>query len=47
MAHFQIHRLRGPYLREKIVNCYIWSFALYDAETLTLRKVDRKYLESF
>jgi hypothetical protein len=28
-------------------NCYIWSIALYGAETLTLRKVDQKYLESF
>jgi hypothetical protein len=27
--------------------CYIWSIALYGAETWTLRKVDQKYLESF
>jgi hypothetical protein len=26
---------------------YIWSLALYGAETWTLRKVDQKYLESF
>jgi hypothetical protein len=34
-------------LRKKLVTCYIWSIALYGAETWTLRKVDRKYLESF
>jgi hypothetical protein len=27
--------------------CYIWSIALYGAETWTLRKVDQKYLDSF
>jgi hypothetical protein len=34
-------------LRKKLVKCYIWSIALYGAETWTLRKLDRKYLESF
>jgi hypothetical protein len=34
-------------LRKKLVKCYIWSMALYGAETWTLRKVDQKYLESF
>jgi hypothetical protein len=34
-------------LRKKLVNCYIWSIALYGAETWTLRKVEQKYLESF
>jgi hypothetical protein len=34
-------------LRKKLVECYIWSLALYGGETLTLRKVDQKYLESF
>jgi hypothetical protein len=34
-------------LRNKLVKCYIWSIALYGAETWTLRKVDQKYLESF
>jgi hypothetical protein len=34
-------------LRKKLVKYYIWSIALYGAETLTLRKVDRKSLESF
>jgi hypothetical protein len=33
-------------LRNKLVNCYIWSIALYGAETWTLRKVDQKDLES-
>jgi hypothetical protein len=27
-------------LRKKLVNCYIWSVALYGAETWTLRAVD-------
>jgi hypothetical protein len=34
-------------LRKKLVKGYIWSIALYGAETWTLRKVDLKYLESF
>ena len=34
-------------VRKKLVKCYIWSIALYDAETWTLRAVDRKHLESF
>ena len=33
-------------LRKKLIKCYIWSIALHGAETLTLRKVDQKYLES-
>ena len=32
---------------KKLVYCCIWSKALYDAETWTLRKVDQKYLEDF
>jgi hypothetical protein len=31
-------------VRKKLVKCYIWSVALYGAETWTLRKVDQKYL---
>jgi len=31
-------------LRKKLVKCYIWSIALYGAETWTL---DQKHLESF
>jgi hypothetical protein len=34
-------------LRKKLVKCYIWSIALCWAETLTLRAVDQKHLESF
>jgi hypothetical protein len=34
-------------LRKKIAKCKIWNIALYDAETLTLRKVDLKHLENF
>jgi hypothetical protein len=32
-------------LRNKLVKCYIWSIALYGAETWTLRSVDQKYLK--
>jgi len=34
-------------LRNKLVKCYIWSTALYGAETWTLRAVDQKHLVSF
>jgi len=34
-------------LRKKLVKCYIWSIALYGAETWTLRATDQKHLESF
>ena len=34
-------------LRKKLIKCYIWSMALYGAETWTLRAADHKYLESF
>ena len=34
-------------LMKKLVKCYIWSMALYGAETWTLRAADQKYLESF
>jgi hypothetical protein len=34
-------------LRKKLVKCYIWSTALYGAETWLLRAVDQKHLESF
>jgi hypothetical protein len=34
-------------LRKKLVNCYIWSIALYGVEIWTLRAVDQKHLESF
>ena len=37
----------GSYMvcRKKLVKCYVWSIALYDAETWTLRAVDQKHLE--
>ena len=34
-------------LRKKLVKCYIWSMALYGAETWTLRVADQKHLGSF
>jgi len=34
-------------LRKKQVKCYIWSMALYGAETWALQAADQKYLESF
>ena len=34
-------------LRKKLVKYYIWSMALYGAETWMLRAADQKYLESF
>jgi hypothetical protein len=34
-------------LRKKLVKCYIWSVALYGAETRTRWAVDQKHLESF
>jgi len=34
-------------LRKKLVQCYIWSTALYGAETWMLQAVDQKHLESF
>jgi len=34
-------------LRKKLVKCYIWSIALYGAETWMLQAVDLKHLGSF
>ena len=34
-------------LRKELIRCYVWSIALYDSETWTLRKLEQKYLESF
>ena len=34
-------------LRKKLAKCYIWSIALYGAETWTIRSVDKKHLGSF
>ena len=33
--------------RKKLVKWYIWSIALYGAETWTFRAVDQKHVESF
>ena len=33
-------------LRKKLIKCYIWSMALYGAETWTLRAADQKYLDA-
>jgi len=34
-------------LRTKVIKCYIWSMALYGAETWMLRAADQEHLESF
>jgi hypothetical protein len=34
-------------LRKKLVKCYIWTIALYGAESWTLRATDQKYVASF
>jgi len=34
-------------LRKKLVQCCNWSITLYGHETLTLREVGQKYMESF
>ena len=34
-------------LKKKLVKCYVWSMALFGAETWTLRATDQKRLESF
>ena len=34
-------------LRKRLVRCYVWSIALYGAETRTLRETDQKHLEEF
>jgi len=34
-------------LGKKLVKCYVWSIALYGAETWMLQVVDQKHLESF
>jgi len=33
-------------LRKKLVKCYIWSMALYGAETWMFWALDQKHLES-
>jgi len=34
-------------LRKKLGKCYVWSIALYGAESWKLRAVDQKYVTSF
>jgi hypothetical protein len=34
------------HLRKKLVKWYVWSITLYGAETMILRTVGQKYLES-
>ena len=43
----QTYQHIGLKIEEKLVKCYIWSIALYGAETGTLRAVDQKHVESF
>jgi len=40
-------RTLGLELRKKLVRSYIWSIALYGAETWALRAVDQKHLVSY
>ena len=37
----------GKELRKRLVKCYVWSVALYDAHTWTLRQNEQKLLEAF
>ena len=39
------HQQIGLNLRKNLVKCYIWSTALYGAETWTLLTLDQKYLK--
>ena len=41
------YQVKGMRCKHKIIKYYIWSMALYGAETWTLRAADQKYLESF
>jgi hypothetical protein len=54
MAKAAFNKKRTPFtstlnleLSRKLVKCYVWSIALYGAETWTLRAVDQKHMESF
>ena len=37
----------GKELRKKLVKCFMWSVALYSAETWTLSRSEEKRLEAF
>ena len=54
MANAAFNNKKNPFtctfdleLSRNLVKCYIWSIALYGAETWTLRAVDKEHLESF
>jgi len=47
LIYYSLIRKLDLNLRKKLVECYIWSMALYGAETWTLLAADQKYLESF
>jgi hypothetical protein len=47
LVYMHVYILYNYKLRKKLVKCYIWSMALYGAETSKLRAADSKYLESF
>jgi len=54
MANAAFHKKRALFtstlnfeLRKKLMKRYIWSIALYCAETWTIRAVDQKHLECF
>ena len=40
----KIQQQTGLEVMKERVKCYIWSIALYGAETVTLWKVDQKYV---
>jgi hypothetical protein len=39
------HKFGLKLVKKKQEKCYVWSVALYGAETWTLRKVDKKHLK--
>jgi hypothetical protein len=47
--YFFFHQQLNLNLRKKLVECRIWSIAVYGVDTRTFRKVEHKYtqLESF
>ena len=47
LLHSAAQIIQNLELRKKLVKCYVWSIALYGAETWTLRAVDQKHLGSF
>jgi hypothetical protein len=45
MAQAALNKMRASC--KKLVQCYVWSIALYGAETLMFQAVNQKHLESF